>query len=46
MEDAAEQTYNWLSPNDQQDDLRVSVIAIETDFELKEKSVAIINYHK
>jgi IMP cyclohydrolase len=46
VEDAAEQTYNWLSPKEQQDDLRVSVIAIETDFDLNEKSVAIINYHK
>jgi IMP cyclohydrolase len=43
---AAQQIYNHFAPQTDQPDLRVSVMAVETDLELKEKVVTIINYHK
>ncbi len=45
-EDAAAQLYNRFAPPPNKPDLRVSVIAIETNLTLEEKNIAIINYHK
>jgi IMP cyclohydrolase len=46
VEEAAQQVYDYFAPTEDEQDLRVSVMAIETDLQLGEKSIAIINYTK
>jgi len=43
VEDAARQVYDYFAPTEGEQDLRVSVMAIEADLLLGEKGIAIIN---
>lgn len=43
---AAQKTYDYFAPKQNEPDLRVSVVAIETDLTVSEKAIAIINYNK
>lgn len=45
-QDAVQQVYNYFAPSENNPDLRVSVCAIQTDLQLQEKEIAIINFNK